>query len=553
MNKQEAEKVIAEYVKPIFGFALKRCSTQEDAEDLSQEIVLKAYKSLLIKENIQDVGKFIWTIAHNALSNYYRDNAKVKIGVPIETMAETLADPKGLFEEDEDQEIINRLQKEIAYLSKLQRRIVIAYYFENRKQAEIAQELQVPVGTVKWHLFEAKKELKRGMEKMREASELKFNPIKFDSWGFSGSLGTKSPDEYLRSAIDQNICYLVRKEAKTIEEIADALGVSPVFVEGEAEFLEEYGLLLLQKDKYIANFIIEEPTEELLTLQENMYEQAAELFVNDLYEELMSSGILEDERIVCGQTVDKPEGGAPQKDTNFLLWSLIPYIIAWSGEKQTTEIPFAEVATIRPDGAENIYSASVMPQNLKMPENYLDMKDWFGPMWNGNERQMVWQLDTEWSNREKPLERNPQEEHPRVMNLYDFEQKNVLSQADYAWLAERGYVKISGNYGQDFKSTWQIVILKNKEIREKLIGLGEALQEKYEDKFEALKAPYVEARLAATPAHLEKICRHNLQYVFHSDGRFLLHCYHVLLKNGKLKLPTEAQRKALSTVLCVEC
>ena len=362
MNKQEAEKVIAEYVKPIFGFALKRCSTQEDAEDLSQEIVLKAYKSLLIKENIQDVGKFIWTIAHNTLSNYYRDNAKVKIGVPIETIAETLVDPKGPFEEEDDREIIGRLQKEIAYLSKLQRRIVIAYYFENRKQAEIAEALQVPVGTVKWHLFEAKKELKRGMEKMREASELKFNPIKFDSWGLSGSLGSKSPDEFLRSTLAQNICYLVRKDARTVEEIADALGVSPVFVESEAEFLEEYGLLLQQKDKYIANFIIEEPTEELLTLQENMYEQAAELFVNDLYEELMSSGILNDEGIACGQTVENSDGGVPQKDTNFLLWSLIPYIIAWSGEKQTEEISFEEVATLRPDGAENIYYASVLPQ-----------------------------------------------------------------------------------------------------------------------------------------------------------------------------------------------
>ncbi len=542
MNKQEAEKVIAEYVKPIFGFALKRCSSQEDAEDLSQEIVLKAFKSLLVKDDILDMGKFIWTIAHNTLSNYYRDNAKEKVGVSIETIAETLADPKSLLEEEDDTEIIGRLQKEIAYLSKLQRRIVIAYYFENRKQAEIAEELQVPVGTVKWHLFAANEELKRGMEKMREAGELKFNPIKFDSWGFSGSLGSKSPDEFLRSALSQNICYMVRKEAKTIEEIADALGVSPVYVEGEVEFLEEYGLLLQQKDKYIANFIIEEPTEELLTLQENMYEQAADLFANDLYEELVNSGILEDEGIVC-----------EQKDTNFLLWSLIPYIIAWSGQKQTEEISFAEVATIRPDGAENIYSASVLPQNLKMPENYLDMKDWFGPMWNGNGRQMVWQLDTEWSNREKPIERNPQDEHPRVMNLYDFEQKNTLSQADYAWLAERGYVKISGNYGQNFKSTWQIVILQNKEIREKLIGLGEALQEKYKDEFEALKAPYAEASLAATSAHLQKICRHNLQYVFHSDGRFLAHCYHVLLKNGKLKLPAEAQRKALSIVLCVEC
>lgn len=552
MNKQEAEKVIAENLKSIFGFALKRCSSQEDAEDLSQEIVLKAYKSLLIREDIQDVGKFIWTIAHNALSNYYRDRAKENVGVPIDDMAETLADPKSLFTEEDDREIIGRLQMEIAYLSKLQRRIVIAYYFENRKQAEIARELQVPAGTVKWHLFEAKKELKRGMEKMREASELKFNPIKFDSVGIFGSMGSKSPEEFLRSAIAQNICYLVRKEAKTVEEIADALGISPVYVEGEVEFLEEYGLLLQQKDKYIANFIIEEPTEELLAIQEKMYKQAAELFAGDLYEALMSSGILEDESIVCGQTTDITADGKATKDTNFLLWSLIPYIISWSGQKQPLEIPFEEVVTIRPDGAENIYSARVMPKDLKLPEDYNDIKDWSSPMWNGNGRQMVWQLDTEWTDRENPLERNVSDEHDRVMNLYDYEKKGLLRQADYAWLAERSYIKITDNYGQDFKATWQIVILKNKEIRDRLVGLGEALQEKYKAEFAALKAPYVEAKLAATPAHLEKVCRYNLQYVLHGDGRFLLHCYHALLNDGKLKLPAEEQRKALSTVLCVE-
>ncbi|MBP3352182.1 MAG: RNA polymerase sigma factor [Lachnospiraceae bacterium] len=541
MNKQEAEKVITEYVKPIFGFALKRCKSEQDAEDLAQEIVLKAFRSLLIKDDVQDMGKFIWTIAHNALSNYYRSLGRVKVGPSIEEVAEILADPKNVFEEEEDKETLGRLQKEIAYLSKLQRRIVIAYYFENRKQAEIADELKVPVGTVKWHLFEAKKELKRGMEKMREASELKFNPIKFEDWGFAGSLGSKSPDEFLRSAIAQNICYMVRKEAKTIHEIADALGVSPVFVEGEVEFLAEYGLLLQQKDKYIANFIIEEVMEELLVLQENMYEQAAEWFANDLYDELIESGLLEDEGIECGQ-----------EDTNFLLWSLIPYITAWSGEKLGRKISFEEVVTIRPDGAENIYYASVRPRNLIVPDNYKDMKDWFGPMWNGNERQMVWQLDTEWSAREKPLERNVPEEHGRVMNLYDYEQKHALSQADYVWLAERGYIKITGNYGQNFKASWQIVILKNAKIRKKLIALGEKLQEKYRDKFCKLLAPYAEMKLATTPVHLQKICRHTLQYTFDCDGKFLLHCYHVLLRNGKLKVPAEEQRKSLCTMLCLK-
>ena len=40
MKRQDAEKIITEYLKPIFGFALKRCKSMQDAEDLSQEIVL---------------------------------------------------------------------------------------------------------------------------------------------------------------------------------------------------------------------------------------------------------------------------------------------------------------------------------------------------------------------------------------------------------------------------------------------------------------------------------------------------------------------------------
>ena len=133
MNRQNAEKIITEYLKPIFGFALKRCKSVQDAEDLSQEIVFKAFRALLIKDDIGDVSKFIWTIAHNALSNYYRDSAKRMVGVSIDEVAGMIADPDSNIDSDDNAESIRRLQSEIAYLSKLQRRIVIAYYFENRK------------------------------------------------------------------------------------------------------------------------------------------------------------------------------------------------------------------------------------------------------------------------------------------------------------------------------------------------------------------------------------------------------------------------------------
>ena len=551
MNRQDVEKTITEYLKPIFGFALKRCKSIHDAEDLSQEITIKAFRALLVKDDVTDMGKFIWTVAHNSLSNYYRDTAKSMIGVSVDEVAELIADPDSALDTDDNTETIRRLQTEIAYLSKLQRRIVIAYYFENRKQADIATELAVPLGTVKWHLFEAKKELKRGMDTMRTASELKFNPIKFHSYGINGSVGTKSPDEFFRSALSQNICYCVRNSAKTINEIADDLGVSPVYVETEVEFLAEYGFLQAQKDKYIVNFIISEPTAQLLTLQNDMYKRAAELFANDLYDELTSSGILDDPDILCGQT-DAPIAltESPKADRNFILWSLIPYIAAWSGEKLMDErISFEEVAMIRPDGAHNICHAAVVPDEIVLPDDYVYMRNWCGPMWNKRDSQMMWQVDSEWSDRAPAKERNIPEEQARTIALLNCEKHDLLSKYDYAWLAERGYIKTNGDYDGHFKSAWQIVILASDEIRDKLLAIGERIKLKYQADFEALKVPYAEAVLESVPAHLRKIKEYELQYVFHADGWFLVHCITTLLKNGKLMKPTESQRKALTTLI----
>ncbi len=551
MNRKDVENIITEYVKPVYGFALKRCKSMEDAEDLSQEIIAKSFRALLIKDNIADMGKFIWTVAHNTLSNYYRDTAKSMLGVPLDEVAEQLAALDSELEKEEEEESIRKLQGEIAYLSKLQRRIIIAYYFENRKQAEIAKELDIPVGTVKWHLFEAKKELKRGMDTMRKTSELKFNPITFNASAINGSICEKSPEEIFRSPLPQNICYCVRNQAMSVNEIADALGVSPVYVEPEVEFLEEYGFLKLQKEKYIADFIINEPTEELLVMQDAMYKKAAGAFANDLYDELMSSGILEDAAIWCAQS-DEPVSleKTPRADKNFLLWSLIPYITACSGETlRDRSITFEEAATIRPDGSHYIYQATVLPDNIKLPEDYVEMKQFCGPMWNGNGKYILWQIDSEWSDRGVFQGFQYGDDARRALALYEREKEGALSKDDYTWLAERGYVKTNGDYDGLFKAAWQIVILDNEDIRDRLLSIGERLKKKHQEEFQALKAPYAEAILKTVPAYLRKIKEYELQFVFHSDGRFLRRCIVALLENGKLKEPTDGQKKALTTLI----
>lgn len=553
MDRQDAEKTITEYLKPIFGFALKRCKSVQDAEDLSQEIAAKAFRALLVKDNVADMGKFIWTVAHNALINYYRDTAKNMIGISIDEVSDLLAEPCSSIDADDNAESLRRLCTEIAYLSKLQRRIVIAYYFENRKQADIAKELDIPLGTVKWHLFEAKKELKRGMNAMRKASELKFNPIQFELCGTNGSPGTKGANNnFFRSALSQNIVYSVWKEAKTVGEIADDLGVSPVYIESEAEYLAEYGFLTEKCGKYLCNILLDEASNELIEQEDKMYNKAAKLFANELFDKLTNSGILKDRRIVCGQT-DQPITFTEdtRADDNFILWTLIPYIAAVSGESlMDKSISFEEAATIRPDGGHNICYASVAAPNVKLPMYFESMLHFCGPFWNRNKDYILWQIDSEWSTGR--IHDGYIEKADRILSILSKLNDSSVSEEDYAFLEEAGIMKtrmdVDGNKGW-FKSVSQVVWLENREIKNELLAIGDRIKERHWAEFEAMKEPFVKAVLNETPKHLHKMQKFGLQYIFFSDGWFILHCIKELLNNGKLKLPTEGQRKSLTTLI----
>lgn len=160
MNRIQAEQTVTEYLKKLYSFALKKTVNLQDAEDLTQEIAMKLYKALLVKD-IVNVNAYVWRVAQNTLVNYYRGKSRSIIGICIDEFAEALPGSEDIADRYEKSEIIRRLQSEIAFLSKTQRKIVILYYFENKKLTEIAKLLDIPVGTVKWHLFEAKKEIKK--------------------------------------------------------------------------------------------------------------------------------------------------------------------------------------------------------------------------------------------------------------------------------------------------------------------------------------------------------------------------------------------------------
>ena len=181
-----------------------------------------------------------------------------------------------------------------------------------------------------------------------------------------------------------------------------------------------------------------------------------------------------------------------------------------------------------------------------LPDDYVYMKNWCGPIWNEKNGMILWQINSEWSDRDDFSVWQSSADAKRILDLYD---SDDCSKDDWVWLAERGYVKTNGDYDGYFKASWQIVSLASKDIKTRLLAIGEKIKEKCKVDFDALKAPYAEAILRSVPAHLRKAAEYELQFVFHSDGWFLLHCITELLKNGKLKEPTNGQRRALMTVI----
>lgn len=540
MNLHQIEQIITEYLKKLYVFALRKTANLQDAEDLTQEIALKLYSSLPVSD-IDNVNAFIWRVAHNALVNYYRGKARCSVGICIDEFDDIPSDDDDPADSFIKAETLRKLQSEIAYLSKMQRKIVILYYYEGKKQEEIAEMLSVPVGTVKWHLFEARKEMKKGMERMRTASELKFNPIKFTIMGFSGSVGTMGGTaNFFRSVLSQNIAYCTYHEAKTINEIADCLGVSPVYVESEADFLEEYGFLIKKGDKYLTNMIIDEPdgnSFEITRLQEELYSKAAKLISNDLFDELMSNELLKSDKIYY-----------PDGDKNFLAWGLLLYLLAWESYGIEERIKFEDVATIRKDGGRNIAVAGFEDVNGPEQKYLNNMKQWFGPLWNGlsngQENIMLWKINSEWSSREVSMDDYSKDIERDLRLLYRFIHGEALSKDEYAYMVQKGYIRGAGG---DFELA--VIWMKDEIIKQQLLELCNKIRVKYKKELDPLKEQYCKLIIESKPKQVQKMQAYGLQHILYSDCWFLLYSVKELLENGRLRLPKDEQRLSLSTLI----
>lgn len=123
------------------------------------------------------------------------------------------------------------------------------------------------------------------MEKTRTTGTLGTEPIRFTDMGHSGeAAGTRDTSYYLAKVITQNIAYAAYHQPKSVNEIAEELGINPIFVEDEVAVLEEYGFMdKLKSGKYLTNILIYEPNEKRTEIYKEIDPKFSKLFAEKFF------------------------------------------------------------------------------------------------------------------------------------------------------------------------------------------------------------------------------------------------------------------------------
>ncbi|MBP3351502.1 MAG: sigma-70 family RNA polymerase sigma factor [Lachnospiraceae bacterium] len=276
MEKQKADAIITEYLHKLHGFAMGKCYSTEEAEDLCAEIVQELYRSLLKTPEIYNLNGYIWRISEHVYAKYVAYKKK-HLGVSLDGMEIPFIQE---FPSEDGGEEMSILRREIAYLSEKRRKIVFLYYYENKSIREIASLLNLPEGTVKWHLNKSRVEIKEGFYMERNIGQLGLNPVKAVNFSHNGNpdpVMNTATELYLGEKLNLNIVYSVYFSPKNTEEIAAELGITPVFIEDKIKFLEDNGFLVRVDKNHFTTYVKFSPRSCSLELEDRKMQLQQEI------------------------------------------------------------------------------------------------------------------------------------------------------------------------------------------------------------------------------------------------------------------------------------
>ena len=156
MTREHFIDLIRAEQEPLRRFLLALCAGNGDeADDIAQESLIRAYVASGSFLGLSSFRTWLFRISYNCFIDHRR--GKRQETVPVDNQdAESIP----ATETSDESFRYQRLYQALERLPENERAAIALHYFEDRSVKEIASILQIPAGTVKYHLFNGRNHLK---------------------------------------------------------------------------------------------------------------------------------------------------------------------------------------------------------------------------------------------------------------------------------------------------------------------------------------------------------------------------------------------------------
>ena len=158
----------------IFSQAIKYTGNQEEAEDLTQEIFLKAFEALSTFKGESQFSTWVYSIARNKiLMKHRKESTNPQISADdVEDVHNKYFDKIKKWREQITpemqilkQEMNTKIASLLSRLPSNYKNPLMLYYFENMSYKEISEKLDIKVNTLKSYIFRGKELMKDWLQK----------------------------------------------------------------------------------------------------------------------------------------------------------------------------------------------------------------------------------------------------------------------------------------------------------------------------------------------------------------------------------------------------
>ena len=166
------EQVVRQYWRKVFNVAYKFVGKHDEAEDLTQDIFLKIFRSLDTFDRRANFQTWLISISRNLCIDHYRSVRKEREAIDHDVDANELSpashDPSPVAAL-EHQDRVELLKEAMSALPETLRTAVLMRDIQELSYQEIADALRLPEGTVKSRINRGRTELARQIRRLHAA------------------------------------------------------------------------------------------------------------------------------------------------------------------------------------------------------------------------------------------------------------------------------------------------------------------------------------------------------------------------------------------------